>query len=187
MEIWKDIEGYEWLYQVSNLGRVKSLDRYVRNRNGMTMKKGRIMKPFIRKDGYMHVNLIKDGMKLCYIHRLVAVSFIPNPLGLAEVNHKDENKANNTVDNLEWVSRLTNARYGTRNQRSSEKRRETSPCMKPVLQFTIDGAFVARHDSATKAARAVGVYQRCGYAGISLCCNGKQKKAYGYRWEWEQK
>ncbi len=102
IEIWKDIKGYEGIYQVSNTGKVRSLDRKVWN----YIKKGRILKPHDNGHGYYNVSL-SDGdkkSKHTYIHILVAEAFIPNPNNYTQVNHKDFNKANNAVDNLEWVS-----------------------------------------------------------------------------------
>lgn len=114
-EIWKDIEGYEGLYQVSNLGRVKSL-------NYAKQGKEKILKDRISATGYKRVNLSKSGeRKTYYVHRLVAETFIPNPNGYSEVNHKDENKSNNNIDNLEWCTSKYNSNYGTRNERQSEK------------------------------------------------------------------
>lgn len=116
-EIWVDIKGYEGLYQVSNLGRVKSLERI----DSLGHKrKEKIFKPQKNK-GYLRVSLWKDGKGKKYsIHRLVAIAFIPNPDNLPEVNHKDENKFNNNVDNLEWCTVAYNNTYGTRIQRFSE-------------------------------------------------------------------
>ena len=109
-EIWKDIEGYEGLYQVSNLGRIKSLN-YLNT--GIT----KIMKQNL-SGNYATIGLCKKGkVKTRYIHRLVAETFIPNTDNYLEVNHKDENKQNNRVDNLEWCTRKYNINYGTHNQR----------------------------------------------------------------------
>ena len=104
-EIWKDIEGYEGLYQVSNWGRVKSLARIDENNHPV---KERIMKPS-KSFGYLYVSLSKHGKyKRIRIHRLVAIAFIPNPDNKEEVGHKDETRTNNHVDNLEWVSKKEN-------------------------------------------------------------------------------
>ena len=102
MEIWRDIEGYEGLYQVSNLGRVRSLN-YKRTGKVQNMKLGTY------PNGYKMVDLKKNNKRKAHlVHRLVAKAFIPNPNQLCEVNHKDEDKANNTVDNLEWCSHIYN-------------------------------------------------------------------------------
>ena len=120
-ELWKDIDGYEGFYQISNFGRVKSLSRKVSgggNRSYYT--KERVLAPRIVQN-YNTVQLSKFGVITVYrINRLVAQAFIPNPDNLPEVNHKDENKLNNRVDNLEWCSHLYNCNYGTRNSRLSD-------------------------------------------------------------------
>lgn len=110
MEIWKDIEGYEGYYQVSNLGRVKSLERKVRNTlKSYRIIKERILKPTPKKEGYLDISLnISQKRKHFYVHRLVASHFIGNPEKGMDVNHKDGNKKNNNVDNLEWLSRAEN-------------------------------------------------------------------------------
>lgn len=111
-EIWKDIIGYEGLYQVSSLGRVRSLDRYDSNNHFL---KGRILKLSANGKGYLKVALNSNGKAKTYsVHRLVLQSFIPNPDNLPQVNHKDENKTNNNVDNLEWCDNSYNLNYGTR-------------------------------------------------------------------------
>lgn len=103
-EIWKDIEGYEGCYQVSNLGRVKSLK----------FGKEKILTPTINSRGYYHTCLRKDGRSVTvYIHRIVAKAFLPNPDNLPLINHKDEDKTNNRVDNLEWCSVYYNLHYGS--------------------------------------------------------------------------
>lgn len=119
-EIWRDIEGYEGLYQVSNLGRVRSLDRIVQqlNRWGKYQSRsypGCVLNPGVTHDNYQSVSLTRQGKSASYsVHRLVAQAFIPNPDNLPQVNHKDENLSNNCVDNLEWCTAKYNSNYGTR-------------------------------------------------------------------------
>lgn len=115
-EIWRDIKGYEGLYQVSNLGRVKSLERYVKGIYGLRKVQQKIISiTRIRTNGYMQVHLTKNGIAKTYqVHRLVAEAFIPNPHNLPIVNHKDENKINNCVWNLEWCTYSYNLTYGNR-------------------------------------------------------------------------
>lgn len=112
-EMWKDIAGYEGLYQVSNRGRVKSLARYSHKGSRSVQKlKERILKSGVRKDNYLTVVLRKDGNSTSYlVHRLVATAFISNPYNYNIVNHKDEDKQNNDVRNLEWCSSLYNNTY----------------------------------------------------------------------------
>lgn len=125
-EIWKDIVGYEGFYQVSNLGRVKSLDRYIEvtNKRGTLYRrpiKGRLLSLNNVNDDYISVTLTKDSIGISYsVHRLVAQAFIPNPDNLPQVNHKDENPSNNCVDNLEWCTAKYNSNYGTRREKLSK-------------------------------------------------------------------
>nr|DAQ29436.1 MAG TPA: homing endonuclease [Caudoviricetes sp.] len=116
-EIWKDIEGYEGLYQVSNLGRVKSFDSI--DKLGR-IRKGRVLKGIKDVKGYLLVNLYKNSIVYTKrLHRLVAETFIPNLENKPQVNHIDENKANNIVSNLEWMTAKENINHGTRNERMS--------------------------------------------------------------------
>ena len=171
-EIWKPVRGYEGLYEVSNLGRVKSLSRIT----GSIVRKDRIMA--IGKGGnnnYQIVQLTIDGNRKTYlIHRLVAEAFIQNPDNLPQVNHKDENPTNNCVDNLEWCTAKYNANFGSRNEKTAEK------CSKPVHQYTLDGEYIKTFKSVSEAAKAVGGNK----TNISACCLGKKcfKTAYNFIW-----
>lgn len=127
MEIWVDIKDYEGLYQVSNLGRVKSLPRIKRNFNINTKQLEEIILPEkirrlqLTRYGYYRIGLTKNHKQIYYyVHRLVAEAFIPNPENLTHINHKDENKLNNCVDNLEWRTAKYNSNYGARNKRTGE-------------------------------------------------------------------
>lgn len=165
MEKWKDIEGYP-NYQISSEGRVKSLS------NNKTRKE-KILKSIKINSGYLCINLCKEGkIKHYLIHRLVASAFINNPDNLLEINHIDEDKTNNRVENLEWCSRDYNTNFGTRNEKIAERR------TKRILQFTLDGEFIRKWDSAKDVEGELGFYD--GY--ISSCCKRKYKTAYGYRW-----
>ena len=118
IEEWRDIEGYEGLYQVSNLGRVKSLARVVIRSDGKPNTVNEKILKYGMNRGYCAVVLCKDGKKKMYkVHRLVAMAFLRNPHNLPEVNHKDEDKKNNCVDNLEWCTSLYNINYGSHNER----------------------------------------------------------------------
>lgn len=125
-EIWKDIKNYEGYYQVSNLGRIKSVDRYINQYNGYNYStriyKGKILKFSIGTRGYLKVVLQKERKVKTYnVHRLVAEAFIPNPNNLPQVNHIDENKLNNNINNLEWCSSKYNINFGNRNIKVSNK------------------------------------------------------------------
>ena len=172
MEIWKDIEGSEGLYQVSNLGKVKSLNY---RRSG----KEKLLKPNIRKDGYLQVSLCKNKkVKKILIHRLVAMVFIPNndPINKTEVNHISEIKSDNSVWNLEWVTPKQNANHGTRTERIAKATRNDKNRSKKVLCVELNKIF----PSINEAGRQRGLNG----GNISLCCNGKLKIAYGYHWEY---
>ena len=165
VEIWKDIRDYENLYQGSNLGRVKSIK----------FGKERILKTFKNKDGYLQVGLWKNNKrKIFLVHRLVAQAFLDNPNNLPEVNHKDENKLNNVVSNLEWCDRTYNVNYGTAIERMIKT------VSKPVLQFTLDGKFVREWESTREC-------ERNGYnhGAVVSCCKGKQKTHKDFIWRYK--
>ena len=169
-EIWKDIEGYEGLYQVSNLGRVRSLRRNI------------ILRQSIERNGYERILLYKNkGYKHFLIHRLVATAFIPNPNNLPQVNHKDENKLNNCVDNLEWCTQEYNHNYGTINIRISQKLLNHKSRSKIVLQYTLDGTFIKEWKSTMDVQRNLGFAQ----SHISECCRNIIKTAYDYLWKFK--
>lgn len=182
-QCWRDIEGYEGLYQVSNTGRVRSLNY---GRTGKT----KVLKQSTDKGGYKNVNLHKSGKyKTCKIHRLVAQAFIPNPNDLPEVNHIDENKANNQVSNLEWCDRTYNCNYGTYKQRVSEALKgkhegKNNPRAKPVLMFTLDGKFIRKFDCVADANEFLDKDRRS--KNIYICTRGKTKTAYDYIWKYEE-
>lgn len=163
-EVWKDIEGYENLYQVSNLGNVKSLNY---NKTGTE----KILKPAKHSKGYFQVQLWKDGkMKTFFVHRLVAQAFIENPLNLPQVNHRDENPQNNHKSNLEFCDARYNNSYGTRIKRISKK----------VSQYSLNGELIREFPSASEVERQLGFSK----GNISSCCNGRYKSAYGYVWSY---
>lgn len=167
-EIWRDIPGFEKKYQVSNMGRVKSL-------NYRHTGKIQILKPGKNTKGYSYVNLCKDGKPQSYqVHRLVAQAFLPNPNNLSQVNHINEIKTDNRVDNIEWCDCKYNINYGSHNQRMAETQSI------PVAQFTKDEKLVAIYYGATEAERQTGVNS----SHISECCRGKLKSAGGFVWKY---
>ena len=114
-EIWRDVPGYERLYQVSNYGSVRSVDRIIKDNNRTRLYKGKPLKQFLDHKGYCVVTISKQGsLKQIKVHRLVGMAFIPNTEGHPEINHKDENPKNNRVDNLEWCTAQYNLHYGTK-------------------------------------------------------------------------
>lgn len=166
-EIFEYIEGYSGLYQISNLGRVKSFHS----------GKEKILKPVKTLDGYLRVVLYKQGKsKKCKVHRLVAEAFIENPQNLPEINHKSEIKTDNRVENLEWCTRSYNINFATRNQRVSESNTNHPNKSKQVL--CVETGVV--YPSASEVERQLGFSQ----GNISLACNGKRKTCGGYRWKY---
>lgn len=173
-EIWRPIKGYESLYEVSNLGRVKSLPRETNNQYG---KEERILKTEKSIKGYVMVSLRKEGKsKLCSIHRLVAEAFIPNPNNLPCVNHIDEDKTNNRVSNLEWCTHKYNINYGSCIERRVNKQK------KPVNQYTLDGVFIRQWTSAGEASKELHI----GRMNICAVCNNHKwvKSAGGFIWRY---
>ena len=169
MEHWREIAGYEELYEVSDKGRVKSLGN---NKS----RKEKILKPQKRTDGYLQVGLHKDGhVKMLKVHRLVAEAFIQNPQGLETVNHKDEVKTNNVASNLEWMTQGDNVNYGTRNKRAGEA---LSKQVQMLDKQT--GELLATFPSINEAWIVTGIY----HSNISKCCIGKRKSAGGYIWRY---
>lgn len=174
-EIWNDIQGYEGLYQVSNFGRVKSLERKIFNGENYHISKEKILSPGKDKDGYFQVQLYKEKtVKMRKIHRLVAEAFIPNPNNYPQVNHKDEDKQNNRIDNLEWCDGTYNQNYGT-----SKIRRG-----KPVMCTTTGLMF----NTLSEAAKYYGINNK---NDIGQACRKERRKycgvdpSTGKKLEWE--
>ena len=172
-ELWKDIDGYEGLYQISNLGNVKSVQRIVTRGTNFIPINERILKTG-DNDGYKYVSLSKSGKsKTVWIHRLVAIAFIPNPNKLPCVNHIDENTHNNCVTNLEWCTHSYNNSYNEIRIKSSIPKR------KPVLQYSKDGKFIKEWTHAREAAESLGINKRAIYG----CCKGRSKTSGGFIWK----
>lgn len=181
VEIWKDIDGYP-NYQVSNMGNVKSL-------NYSHTGKEKLLKACIDKDGYLGVVLCNNGNKKGFrVHRLVAMAFIPNPLNLPIINHKNQIVNDNRVENLEWCDYVYNNNYADRNKKVgiASKKRMLGKCSKlsykslPVLQFTKDGKLIRKWDCITDVEKNIGIMHQ----DISKCCKGKQKTAGGFIWKY---
>ena len=178
-ETWKDVVGYEWLYKVSDKGNVYSVAR--KDSIGRKLG-GRILKPCYDRDGYLVVNLCKNGvLKRKYIHRLVAEAFLPNPEGLPQVNHRDEIKDNNNVENLEWCDSKHNINYGTRNERISKKVRAVNAKTGDVVEFNSTAEAGRKgYDQGSVSAACRGVYTA---SNGKLIGDGRTYK--GFRWYYD--
>lgn len=181
-QIWKDIEGYEGLYQVSNTGKVRSL-------NYRHTGKTKVLKQNTKDNGYKRIGLNRNGKNKGYlVHRLVALAFIPNPNNYPIINHIDEDKTNNTVWNLEWCTYEYNNNYGTIKEKLSKAKKGkfkggNNSNAKPVLMLTLNGEFIKRFNSVVEANEYLG--QPRSRDNISNCARGKYKTAYGYIWKYE--
>ena len=185
MEEWMNIEGYEGLYQVSNEGRVKSLQREIVYKDGRKkVLEEKILHNFLSDLGYYHVMLSKDGMSKRYkVHRLVAKAFIPNPNNLPIINHKDENPKNNVADNLEWCTQGYNVRYGTMIERGRQTQFNREDLSKEVEQYTLDGDLVETFKSASEIERKNPQFKT---SSVTRCC--RNNKTYkGYIWKYCEK
>jgi len=162
-EEWKIIEGYD-NYMVSNLGRVKNI------------KTGLLLKPNTNKDGYLYVTIFSNKKPKSFtIHRLVAVAFIPNPYNLPQVNHKDEDKTNNCVDNLEWCDSKYNINYGTSLKRRAESQKNDHRS-KPVEMFSLEWVKEGEFISINEASRQTGIDK----GNICNNCIGRCKSVGGH-------
>ena len=171
-EVWKDIKGFDGIYQISSLGRVKS---FYKNET-------KILKQHLMPNGYMRIRLKQNNIRKWsdfYVHRLVAIAFLPNEHNFAEINHIDENKTNNTVANLEWCTRAYNCKYGTARERMARTKGTA------VIQFDLNGNFIAEFPSLKSAAKKLG----CDVGQIKTCLNPnsvpyKKNIAAKYIWKY---
>ena len=170
-EIWKDIIGYEGLYQVSNLGRIKSLPR-----NG-TVKEQKILKQTLDTNGYLTIGLHKNNKaKKINIHRIVAETFVANINNYNIINHKDGNKQNNRVDNLEWCTQKHNIKEAIRLGLQIPYNK------KPVFQYDKNGNFIKKYNSVCEAERKTKIFQ----SNISKCCLKQRHSAGGFVWRYKE-
>lgn len=188
-EVWKQIPGYEGIYQASTDGRIKSVERKIQRCDGVEqVLKERILSPALNASGYYNVCLRKNGKAKSYlVSRLIAMTFISNPCSLPEVNHKNEIKTDNRVENLEWIGRKENCNFGTRNKRHSEYMKgkfkgNAHSHPRPVCCVTTGERFSCIREAAEH-------YRHKSQSSISACCRGKNRTAGklpdGRRLEWK--
>ena len=170
-EEWKDVIGYEGLYQVSNFGNVKTL-KY---------GKEKILKPGKNSHGYLQVNLYKNGkLETCKVHRLVALAFMGLPIDedYYSVNHIDENKTNNKLENLQYCTHEYNNNYGSRIEKTRKALINYPKFSKPVIGINLINGLIVEFPSTCEAERVMNIKR----SNICQCCKGKRKSAGGYRW-----
>ena len=186
-EIWKTVIGYEGLYEVSSMGRVRSLDRYVRGRgDSMKLHKGRTLHPKIDRDGYCIYNLCKDGkVKNFRAHRLVADAFIPNPNNKSCIDHINTIRNDNRVENLRWSTQQENVNNPITINRMStaKKNQEKGNHQTPITQYDLNGNFIKEYPTIKEAVMETGTNR----TSIISCANGRYKTANGFRWGYTEK
>lgn len=175
-ETWKPVPNYEGFYEVSNTGKVRSVYRYKR-----------VLKPMISNTGYERVDLFKNKHRKQFsVHRLVALAFIDNPNAKPFVNHKDENKLNNSAENLEWVTHVENCKYGTAitrrtahldySKRHLNNANQIKACSKPIAQYDLQGNFIKQWASASECSRSIGF----SISGIRSVVSGRRNSIFGF-------
>lgn len=184
-EIWKDIEGLQGFYQVSNLGKVRSVDRHIKYSDKRSHRyEGKILLTKINR-GYEYLSVSINSKSMTFkVHRLVAQAFIPNPNNYPQVNHIDENKLNNHAENLEWCTSEYNNQYGTKPEKSKANTPKTDRAIshrhlgKKVVMTDLSGNILKEFYAINEAQRLTGIRKDT----ISRCCQGKQNTSGGYRW-----
>ena len=175
-EIWKVIPNYE-NYEASNFGRIRSIDRVVKRDRYTTRKiKGKILQQFAKNSGYLQVNLSKNSkIETKTVHRLVAITFLENTNNYTDVNHKDENKHNNNVSNLEWCNYEYNNTY-----KDIHLRRNKDNTTRKVIQYDLDMNEIKRWDSIIEAANNFNTHS----SNIMKCCIGERNHVNGFKWRY---
>lgn len=181
--IWKDIPNYKGLYQASNDGRIRSFYK----------KEPKELKQRLSNAGYFRVQLFKNKKgKWISVHRLIGITFLDNPENKPEINHKDENKYNNCVENLEWCTRKENNNYGTRlerfkknmnySKRKINNENQIKKCSKPIYQYLKNGTFIQSWNSISECSRVTGL----NISSISSVCCKKRNSLFGFVFEFKE-
>lgn len=183
MEIWRPVKGYEGFYEISNLGRIRSCDRIIKYKNQESFRKGRILVQNTAGSNYNHIKISKDGIiKRKYIHRLVCEAFIPNPENKPEVNHINENKRDNRVENLEWVTKKENMNkndIGKRVYLKAELYKYRGLNKRIIGQYK-DGKLIKKYSPIASVVN-YGFELSCVYD----CLRGEGKHHRGFTWKYE--
>lgn len=185
-EIWKDIKNYEGMYQVSNLGNVRSLTRRVNTFNGFRTTKGKVLKPLLSNTGYYRVDLKRNQSdNYVSIHKLVAEAFVPNPNNYTVINHKDNDRLNNYATNLEWCTQSYNVKYAYINGNAKStpgcfKKGNIPHNRKKISQYDLEGNFIKTYDSIKQAS----LLNNTSDSNIHFCLANKTKTAGGYIWRY---
>lgn len=183
-EVWKDIPGYDGIYQVSNLGKIKICEHIIYTKENVLIKvKERIMKTYITR-GYEQVILQKKGKTKHYqVHRLIAEAFIPNPHNKPQVNHINGIKTDNRIENLEWCTQRENQLHAYKNGLQKPQKGIENILSKSVLKIDFLGNVIKEYGSTMEAERETGL----NHSNISRCCRGIYKQVGGYTWMFKEK
>ena len=183
-EVWKNIDGFENEYMISNLGRVRSIDRKSFDYSKYSSYKGNVLKPQKNRNGYLYILLSRNGHKYHrYIHRLVANAFIQNPLNKKEVDHINTDKNNNAVSNLKWVTRKENVNNPITKSRLIEARKKNKTRNRkrcPIIKYSIDLKSYTEYNCIADACNE----NNYDYSTVRKCCKGLRKTAYGFIWKY---
>lgn len=184
MEIWKDVKGTDSNYQISNEGRVKSIDRVIQTSNNSRHYETHMLKPYLNTAGYWMVTIKINGeWKKCRVHRLLAEAWIPNPDNKPCIDHINGNRSDNRIENLRWCTYKENSNFAIAHDRlvESHSNQTNEQLMKTVQQFTLEGELVAEYKSSKEAADAVG----CTRNAITKACRNNEK-VKGYVWKYKE-